>query len=428
MPGKLTQDMKILLKDKISSFKQILNQEIKKVDDNIIIRNRNNNSFRHILYSLILKNSICSSYETANSRLKYKNILNISTQALHKFILNMDNTHFLKFNNRIIDYYYSEHTEIRYIAVDGSQINLDQNLVYDKFQLSNNQGYCSALVSSLYDVSNNIPINLHMSKNFDERNALVNQLNFLHKNDVLIMDRGYFSFDLLETLSDKGIDVIFRLKENLTLVKELKDNNDVLLDVPLKNKIIKLRLVKYIIDDKEFYLATTLFYATLLFLQNMYWKRWDVETSFRTEKYTLSLGNIKSQCENTVKHDLFCHQFILLINAIINKIIIDVVNIDTTKFKINQTFSIHWITTKIIYLLFYRNMNKKTTVKIITILTLISMTLVKIIANRHYDRIRKKPSTKWNVHGNRYGNGKKKEPTETKTNIIKPENEVKVTD
>ena len=41
----------------------------------------------------------------------------------------------------------------------------------------------------LFDVDLNIPINYFVTNDHNERNALIHQLKYLHKNDVVIGDR-----------------------------------------------------------------------------------------------------------------------------------------------------------------------------------------------------------------------------------------------
>ena len=59
---------------------------------------------------------------------------------------------------------------------------------------------------------------------------------------------------------------------------------------------------------------------------------------------------------------------------------------------------------KILYVLFYDNKNYAEIGRLIGI---VYKKIVSIIVNRSYKRIRISASTKWNEHGNRYGNSEK---------------------
>ena len=48
---------------------------------------------------------------------------------------------------------------------------------------------------------NEIPINYSLSVNCNERETLVSLLHFLKKNDVLIVDGGHYSIELLTVLN-----------------------------------------------------------------------------------------------------------------------------------------------------------------------------------------------------------------------------------
>ena len=56
-------------------------------------------------------------------------------------------------------------------------------------KLSANKNYSTALVSSLYDIKINMPINYGIFKSFNEREALNEQFEYFKENDVAIMDR-----------------------------------------------------------------------------------------------------------------------------------------------------------------------------------------------------------------------------------------------
>lgn len=60
-----------------------------------------------------------------------------------------------------------------------------------------------------------------LCKEIDERKALKSQFTYLNEGDLLVMDRGYYSEALLESLVSKKINVIFRMKLNSLMVQEL---------------------------------------------------------------------------------------------------------------------------------------------------------------------------------------------------------------
>ena len=85
---------------------------------------------------------------------------------------------------------------------------------------------CIGLISSLFDVNKNISINYRLCKN--ERSGLIDQIKYLYEGDILLLDRGYYSKHLLSLLNKNKIDVIFRMKKNNILVKELIEKDKII--------------------------------------------------------------------------------------------------------------------------------------------------------------------------------------------------------
>ena len=83
------------------------------------------------------------------------------------------------------------------------------------FALNKSKTHCFGMLSSLFDVNNEIPINYSYYTHKNERIALVDQIKYLHKNDVIIADRGYFSKKIIKTLYDNNISFIMRIQNKM---------------------------------------------------------------------------------------------------------------------------------------------------------------------------------------------------------------------
>lgn len=70
--------------------------------------------------------------------------------------------------------------------------------------------------------------------------------------------------------------------------------------------------------------------------------------------------------------------------------------------KINTTNNLDLTVHRLLYLLFYKRKTKKVLLLMYEIIEIIHNTLVKIVKDRSYKRATKKPSTKFNMNGNRY--------------------------
>ena len=361
-------------------------------------------SFKDILYYSCHMNGNDESYELVNSYLKIHNIVDVSKKSL---IINKNKINITAFENINIDminYIYKNITH-RIIAVDCTHLALLIKLNAFGYKLSKNKLYCKALISCLFDVEREIPINYSLFTEMNERNALKNQLCFLKKGDILLMDRGYFSKDLLFTLIDNDIDVVFRLAITLSEACDFMEENkkSKLVWITYYDHSVKLRLVKYYIDDKYYCLGTTLYNASINYLKCLYWQRWKIEINFRHSKYNLSMKEIKSTTDNGVRQDIAIHNFIFITSSYFQYEMQKTVKINT---KINTSNMLYVVINELLYLMLYKNNNSNNIKEIMRILNIAKNVLVAIRPDRNFKRIRCKPSTKWNEFGNRYGNRK----------------------
>jgi hypothetical protein len=181
------------------------------------------------LYSKIdtTKNSVSAHIGSSNNS-------SFSRQAFDSKESNIQSSVYLSIFNDLSSLFYkispsSIHNK-RFIAVDGT----NNNDIHQKIIL--NMGY--------FDISNGIPIGLSYCGSA-ERNREVKHLiqhiqnnPDLFKNTVIVGDRFYFTYDLMNFLVDNKIDFIIRAKGNATnLDKSIPLSNN----VSNKDIILKLR-------------------------------------------------------------------------------------------------------------------------------------------------------------------------------------------
>lgn len=358
-----------------------------------------------------------SSYSISNSYLKINTNKTVTNQAINKRRKNTDISLFDELNDKLLDKIYIPHKNVksdkgRMIAVDASQINLNKELHKDGFKLSKSGNYCVAKLGSLYDITNKIPINYQLSKSFNERQILIEQLKYVNKYDTLIMDGGYYSADLINILIDREINFIFRLRCNNALIKK-HNINEIFYFVPTntdannnndKNKSIQCKIVKFEkkIDNKKewVYLLTNLITHRPKTLTDEFWSRWTVETDFRKIKYDIMYEKIRSKSEKQVMIDIKILNFIGIVSAQLE-------NFGKPKagYKINTKNALELFHTHLIHLFIYKKMTKNVMSQVTSIMKIIVSTVEKIRKRRTFPRRRITPSTKWNVNGNRYGPG-----------------------
>jgi hypothetical protein len=392
---------------------------------------------KKIIYTLIIKNGNSISYDNAIGDVKCDKIGLFSQSALKQAQKKIGTELLQLFNDNIVEYIYKDHNVNkirRFIGIDGTFPNVQKKLGDYGYSLSENKKYCTVLISGMYDIFNNVPINYNIVKHKNERDALVEQLKYVNENDVLIMDRGYFNGQLLHLLIAKKIDFIFRIKKNSLLVNKIKiDTNEgyyTIFNKPLK-------LVSYIIDnnvDDPYYLCTSLIDYSIDLLKQLYWRRWDIETQFRYNKSELTLKHLLSKTHITLVHDILSIQLIMILNGyfqnmlqvninnidninknqlidvnakaiiknkpikinemknfknnlLINNNIDELINLTNNKQKINTNSSLNKIINKVIPILFFKKMTKLNISTIKNILFVIMTTKYKVIKNRHYPRV-----------------------------------------
>jgi hypothetical protein len=70
------------------------------------------------------------------------------------------------------------------------------------------------MCSTLFDVKLDTPFHLTTPLHHNERTALINEhAEILKPRDLVIGDRGYFSYQVCSCLKKKQVDTLFRVKE-----------------------------------------------------------------------------------------------------------------------------------------------------------------------------------------------------------------------
>lgn len=113
------------------------------------------------------------------------------------------------------------------LAIDGSDFSLpwnpDSNYICD---FSKHKPYCQMHVNALYDLLNNSYQDcvIQPKAKMNERDSVLTMMNRLPNNAIVIMDRGYPSFTLIENLNrHQGIYYVIRARLSGGCIKEIKE-------------------------------------------------------------------------------------------------------------------------------------------------------------------------------------------------------------
>jgi len=251
----------------------------------------------------------------------------------------LDESIFQCANQRILEAYAPERNRYtwnghRLFGIDGSKINLPRSLVKLGYRTPNAKAhYPQGLLSCLYEIRSRLPYDFNLVAHSVERMCAREHLDVLEKDDVVVYDRGYYSYVMLHQHYQTGIHAVFRLQENSsTVIQDFFASSDTDRDVTISpsprsaSDILKrnpdldivplrMRLLKYRVSETTYCLGTTLIdpehrYSLQDFM-DVYHSRWGVEELYKTSKQIIEVEDFHSKTERGVKQEIFA-QFVLI--------------------------------------------------------------------------------------------------------------------
>ena len=222
----------------------------------------------------------------------------------------------------------------RVYAADGTKVNIPRELIKFGFKTyDERRHYPQGLLSCLYDVLGKTVYDFDFVSHMNERKCALEHLEILEPDDVVIFDRGYFSYQLLHDFHKKGVHVIFRLQEGC-VGKQIEDfikssrTDETINYIPSKQVItdlkkqgyfldsapIHFRLIKQTINGERYLYGTTLIgekYPANCFF-NLYHERWSIEELYKISKRVVDIEEFHSKTERGIKQEIYAH--LLLIN------------------------------------------------------------------------------------------------------------------
>jgi len=228
---------------------------------------------------------------------------------------------------------------LRLYGVDGSKILLPKELLEYGFKKEGAHTYYpQGLLSSMYDLLTGLPCDYNFVNHGDERICALDHLKHTEERSLHIYDRGYFSFELLSFHSEQKKEAVFRLqtKVRIKVIDDFWDSaeTDKEVLIPPTEKFtrkvkkgfkgaldpIRVRLIKYVIDNKVYVLLTTLLdkekYPESA-LKEVYHFRWGHEEMIKLSKVITGVTDLHSKTERGVKQELFGHFLIIALLKII---------------------------------------------------------------------------------------------------------------
>lgn len=212
---------------------------------------------------------------------------------------------------------YKRYRGYRLLAIDGTDLNLPNTPelleLYGSESFFNGpqvQSQCSCL----YDVLNHVILDGIMDvHNASERTLALTQLEKLGKGDLLLLDRGYPSEQLMLAMEEKGIQYLMRCnkKEFFREVRKVTVP-DAVVTRKSKEKELTFRVLTVAPEGKEETLLTNIMGEdfTVEDFQHLYGLRWGIETKYNDLKNKLQLENYSGVNAICIQQDFYATLFL----------------------------------------------------------------------------------------------------------------------
>jgi len=268
------------------------------------------------------------------------------------------------------------------LAVDGTRLNMFRNPNDSKTFVaqSNTKGHNALVLSAMYDLNNQIYTDaiIQPTNHQDERGALIDMLPSIPSKSIVILDRGYESYNVFAHVDNVNSNYVMRVKDihsngilsgfNLpdkefdrTITVNISNyQRNAYKSLPnyrfspsvarfdfsdKENTVYSLtfRVVRIRLNDGRYQCLTTdllndFSSDDLKYLYNL---RWGIETSFRELKYSVGLVNFHAKKKDSIIQEIFArltlHNFC---KSIVQNTIM--MNRDTThNYQINFVMAVH---------------------------------------------------------------------------------------
>lgn len=227
-------------------------------------------------------------------------------------------------------------------AIDGSKYHLPAadalRSAFDPASGLDHPGqghYPQCLVSTAYDVFRRLPVarTVQPMAHANEREEVKALLPHLPSGGVLLLDRGYPSYELINHLHHHYPGYwLIRCPASATFpaveafVRSGQAEATITLQPPLAEPI-RLRALRLRSPDGELSVLLTNLVDPVRFptaaIIALYFRRWAVETHYRDEKTSLDIETFHSQTENGIRQELFAISIVAVIARLLTALMTD---------------------------------------------------------------------------------------------------------
>jgi len=209
----------------------------------------------------------------------------------------------------------------RILAIDGSKIALpsDKKLLAYYGGLGKDKTAPTAQGSVLYDVTNDIIVDaLITPMSVGERTLAIRHLEKYaslapNGKNIIIFDRGYPSFELIELLESLGFTYVMRVKTKFNVDIDSQNKADGFVWLKQGNKRIQVRVIKFMLDSGEDEVLITNLTDKRLgknAFKKLYFMRWPIEIKYDIVKNKLELENFNTRTTEGIEQDFYATMFL----------------------------------------------------------------------------------------------------------------------
>ena len=216
----------------------------------------------------------------------------------------------------------------RVMAIDGSKTQMPDDPKLRKFFGTAGKGgtATTAQASALYDVFNNILVDAQIEPiETDERELAMRHISVLSEmpsfeKELILFDRGYASYELVEALSSRGISFVMRVRRKFSVDIDSLGEGDH--SVTLRKKghgEICIRVIKFTLPSgEEEALITDLMDSRMGIkaFKGLYFYRWPIETKYDEIKNRLEVENFSGRTVDAIKQDFFITMYLANVAAV----------------------------------------------------------------------------------------------------------------
>jgi len=298
------------------------------------------------------------------------------------------------------DGYYETYRGYRVSGIDGSKLALP-----DIEELGEIYGGTGANASSptaqgsiYYDVLNKVIVDALIEPlKTDERTLALRHIGNLalsrkFEKELVIMDRGYASYELVRKLFESKVSFLIRVKRKYNLEIDAQTESDGYVVLRSKGQPdLKVRVLKFMLDSgEEEMLITDLFDEDMGIedFKKLYFMRWPVETKYDEVKNKLEIENFTGWTKKAIEQDFYATMYLSNIAAAARweaQVIVDDERLGKDNkyhYQVNVNHEIGVLKDRLIYALSKPNPSKE----IEKIIFRLSKRVCPIKPDRHFDR------------------------------------------